>query len=571
MRARPGLLLPLLLGLVGCPDREEAPADVGARADLDAAPRPDPELPARAALFEASWEAGDYVRPVTEVYAALEQGHLFVGPDGLTEDAVAFVRLLRVLDDHGLDPRAVGCNESVVMAEGYRGDGDLVRRARLEVRLAEAFAYVLDHGGGLLSLERERTTEWAKNRWRERTIRYVETVARVRAEGMDAVLRDLFPPTVDYASLRAALRNYRELAAGEPFPDAPKMPRSKYHRLELGKTGGRVTALTRRLAAEGYFDLPPQDVFDEAVDAALRRYQRGHGLEEDGIAGPSVARWMKRTAAEKVLWLRTAMRRHRESRARRTPTHIRVNLPQFWLTASRDGETVLSFGVVVGDETEKEDEETKERSRPNATPLLQSMVSHVVWNPLWQVPDRVKQEELDLNVLVNPNWYAEHGYELRRNKDGSEHAVQLPGPDNSLGQLKVLFSNVHNVYMHDTPQRRYFTRGKRAYSHGCMRLGKPVELARFLLEPAGQWDAEEVRRLLEEPKEHDDYPKGLYERRWVKLKQRVPIFTEYQTVVADREGGVVFLADLYDLDRPYRSRLAREDRRLRREAARQER
>ena len=556
-------LLPLvLLVAVGCPSQPPPPPVRDAGPPPDVPLPPDPELPARAALFEASWEAEDYVRPVTEVYAALEQGHLFVGREALTPDGRALVRLLRVMEEHGLDPRGVGRNNLVADAEGYGLGADLDSRARLEVRLAAALAYALDHGGGLMTLEEERTLDWAKNRWRERTIRFIDSVARARSEGLEPVLRDLFPPTVAYASLQAALRHYRELAAGPPFPPPPKVYRSRTGRLERGTHGGRVAVLTARLAAEGFFATPGQETFDEAVETAALRYQRAHGLEEDGVIGPAVRRWMERSAADKVLWLRAAMRRHRESRARRAATHIRVNVPRFRLTAARDGVEALSFGVVVGDETEKEDEESGERSRPNATPLLESQVTHVVWNPLWQVPDRVKQEELDLNVLSDPNWYAAHGYELQRAPDGTEHAVQLPGPDNSLGQLKVLFPNTHNVYMHDTPNRRLFSRWRRAYSHGCMRLGRPLELARFLLEPGGQWDEAEVRRLLEEPQIDEEHPKGLYEHRWVKLAKPVPIFVEYQTVEADGEGGVVFLEDLYELDQAYRERLAGEDRRL---------
>lgn len=561
----------LVLGLmVGCP---EAPAPVAPEAPKEV--RPDPELPDRRALFQAAWGVTDYARPVTEIYASLERGYLFVGQAGLTEAGAIVVGELAGLHTHGLDPRAIGRDALVADARGWRG-GVAEERAALELRLAVGAAFWLDHMGGLLTLQEEAALTWAKSRWRERTVRFVEHLRRGAPS-----LPELGP---GYPALQAALARYQGIAG---FPSTPRVNRRRRRWLERGRRGPQVAVLARRLIAEGFMPPPvegqaPGETFDEAVEEGVRTFQQAHGIEPDGVVGPTVLRSMEVTPADKVLQLRVALRRAREGRIRvarhgggdgeeALQRYVRVNVPAFRLTAVDGGRTLLDMPLVVGSPKEEVDEESGERIRPNATPLMQATITHLVWNPLWHVPERIKNEELDPHLMDDPNWYALNGYRLEVDgAAGTERAVQMPGPDNALGQLKVLFPNRHDVYLHDTPKRGLFGRARRAASHGCMRMEDPVALAKILLLGGDQWDEAEATRLLTQPAESEEFPLGVYERRWVKLKRPAPVFIDYQTVTArpDLPGGVVFHDDLYALDAPYAERLKSEDARLDAEAAR---
>ena len=486
--------------LSGCPADPPPPAPPQAPTP----PPPDPELPDRQALYQEAWRATDYARPITEIYAALEEGYLFVSGNGLTEAGALLLNELVALHTHGLDPRAVGRDQLVVDARAWKG-GAPGERAALEVRLAVAMAFRLDHLGALLTLQQEPTFTWAKSRWRERTVGLVRHVQA----GMPAL--PSFGP--GYAAMVAALARYRQM------PDLPRTPRINRRRrrwLERGKRGPQVAVLARRLAAEGFLAAREDGAFGETFDATteqgVRAFQEAHGIEPDGVVGPTVLAWMDRTPADKVMQLRVAMRRAREARLRLSPldSYVRVNVPAFRLTVVEAGRQVLDMPIVVGSPKERVDEETEDRSRPNATPLMQATISHLVWNPLWQVPERIKSEELDPHLMDDPNWYALNGYKLEIDpKTDAEKAVQMPGPDNALGQVKVLFPNPHDVYLHDTPKRGLFGRARRAASHGCMRMEDPVALAKLLLVAGGQWDEAEVARLLNEPEESEEFPKGI--------------------------------------------------------------
>ncbi len=136
-----------------------------------------------------------------------------------------------------------------------------------------------------------------------------------------------------------------------------------------------------------------------------------------------------------------------------------------------------------------------------------------------------------------PPWYAANGYEVVHPGKSWEYVRQLNGDDNALGRVKVIFPNLHDVYLHDTPQKALFRREIRAFSHGCMRMHEPLTIAEWLLRNDGQYDEREVRKLLQETTYKPIF-----------LNRRVPVHVEYFTVRADDEGRAVFLIDIYDYD-----------------------
>ena len=156
-------------------------------------------------------------------------------------------------------------------------------------------------------------------------------------------------------------------------------------------------------------------------------------------------------------------------------------------------------------------------------------------NPVWNVPTRIVVYELEKEAEKNPDFYEKHGYIRRELSDGTVIIRQSPGPRNALGQVKLLFPNRHSIYMHDTPKKRLFRRTMRAFSHGCMRLHNPIDMAKFVLERDRGVTADDVDKVLKSELE-----------RGYSLKKPIPIHIEYNTI-AFRAGEEmpIFLNDVY--------------------------
>jgi murein L,D-transpeptidase YcbB/YkuD len=196
----------------------------------------------------------------------------------------------------------------------------------------------------------------------------------------------------------------------------------------------------------------------------------------------------------------------------------------------------MRFRVVTGNNKRVCDSETGKWTYPNATEPLMAKLDHVIVNPYWYVPSRIIREELEPKLADDPDYFEKKNYE-RVEIGGKETIRQKPGEGNALGRVKFIFPNPNNTYMHDTPHKKYFDFPVRDYSHGCIRVHKPRELARHLLEndPAGT--GYELESLIE---------KG--DQKYIELDNKIPVILEYYTVRVDDQGRVNFLADIYNKD-----------------------
>lgn len=327
------------------------------------------------------------------------------------------------------------------------------------------------------------------------------------------------PPHEGYERLQEALERYRRTAGGEepgPVPPGPT--------LKLGGRGDRVEALRERLAmaaeAEGAGTLPSADepeVFDVSLEIAVRDFQERHGLPVDGAAGPATLAELNRTAEEQIRKIEVNLGRWRRLPPDLGKRHVLVNVAAFRLDAVEDGRPVLDMRVIVG--------------RPHThTPVLSSAIDRVVLNPSWYVPTSIASKEL---------WPKGRSY-LRRNgyqvlPDG--RLRQRPGPDNSLGRVKFQFPNRFRVYLHDTPARSLFDRAVRAFSHGCIRIERPADLAAWALRDNPGWTPEAIQAAIDSGRE-----------RAVALPEPIPVHITYWTAWVDDYGTLRFAPDIYDLD-----------------------
>lgn len=371
-----------------------------------------------------------------------------------------------------------------------------------------------------------------------------------RAAGESSFAEEIaaLPPAIEqYDRLREGLATYfgyLEAGGWEAIPGSREWT--------VGRSGPEVRQLRVRLAAEDYFDGPlDSEVYDEALSDAVKHYQSTHQLRETGtMTGESYAS-MNLPVERRIAQIQLSMERIRQSPIVEdlARDYVWVNIPDFHAELWDAGERVRRWRVVVGRERWRRNRRG-EREIAGRTPMFSDQMLYVVFNPYWNVPAEIRREEYDHLIEADPNWLADNNFELHVGSDGAEHLRQLPGPSNALGLVKFLFPNEHDVYMHDTPSRSLFNRPTRAFSHGCVRVEDPMELAEVLLARDRGWSSWQTQRFIEQKM-------STGEEEWVTLREPLPVHIDYIGVRGADDGRMHFLADPYGHDRPEAE--ARED------------
>jgi murein L,D-transpeptidase YcbB/YkuD len=340
----------------------------------------------------------------------------------------------------------------------------------------------------------------------------------------DAIDR-LRPQEPAYDSLRRELARYRELAAKGPWPTVPK---GKTLKAGDSSSAERLTALRERLGAEGLLGRrrgggAGAAVYDSSLAGAIARFQERHGIVVDSFLGPETVASLNLPVAYRLGQIAANLERFRWLPRDLGSRYILVNVPAFRLQAFDGSQEKLQMKVIVG-------AEYKDRS----TPVFSDVMQYVVFRPYWNIPENIAAEEVLPAVEQNPGYLERNNYEMFT-AEGKERIRQRPGPGNALGLIKFMFPNDFDIYLHDTPDSTLFEKDIRGFSHGCIRLEKPAELAQWVL----GWPADSVRRMMESDKND----------RRVNLPQKIPVFIVYFTTYV-RGGELYFGNDLYARDEP---------------------
>ena len=385
-----------------------------------------------------------------------------------------------------------------------------------------------------------------KVRWRERRrllLGYLRDgmVEAFKREDLFPWMQSLIPPHPQYARLIEALARYRRYYAAGGWPKFSKVPG-----LRQGIRHEAVPALKKRLAAEEYYPPPGHEApeeFDEQygedLEESVRWYQRTHQMEVTGRPHKIFWQSLEVSAKKRVQYIKVALERWRESSITDPKGYyVFVNIPDFHLEVWRDGDRLMRFKTIVGNPYWGCDIRSGMWVRINQTPIQSGAIDTIVLNPWWAVPERILREEVMPRAEQDPSYLEANGFQcLERDKDTCVRMRQATGKENALGRVKFLFPSPHNTYLHDTPKKHFFELPIRAMSHGCVRLEKPLELARMLLQQDGQWDEEEFQRRHDRKREFD-----------LKLNRPVPIHVGYHSVRVDDSGDVHFLIDVYKHD-----------------------
>jgi len=362
----------------------------------------------------------------------------------------------------------------------------------------------------------------------------------------DVSVTEMRPQYEEYKELQKQLARYRDLIARggwEPVPEGKAVKPGQSADAE------RLTALRARLQAEGYAGgraaastpAPTESaqapksgkaanapasgtaIYDRELAGAVAQFQREHGIVVDSALGKETVNALNVSATYRIGQIAANMERYRWMPRALGDKYVFVNVPAFRLEAYDDAKKIMEMKVIVGAEFEDRN-----------TPVFSDSMQYVVFRPYWNATDSIMAKELWPKVESDPTYLERNDYEIVT-EGGKQRIRQKPGDKNALGLVKFMFPNTFSIYMHDTPEHELFQKDVRAFSHGCIRLEKPEEMAKWVL----GWSDQQVREAMES--DRDD--------RHVNLKEKVPVYIVYFTTFM-RDGRLHFGNDLYGRDRP---------------------
>jgi len=377
----------------------------------------------------------------------------------------------------------------------------------------------------------------------------------VNGQDVKAELAQIGPPFAAYKRTLEALQHYLQLAGND---DGERLPVSNKP-IAAGSTYDGIARLTRLLRLLG--DLPADtavpnssNLYQGALVNAVKRFQSRHGLNPDGRLDAQTLANLNTPLSQRVEQLRLTLERWHWLPYRFTEPPIIVNIPEFRLRAfESNGNVDLTMNVIVG------------KAFHHKTPVFEKDMRFVVFRPYWNVPPSIQRSEIVAALQKDRGYIAKKGFEvvtsggqvvtsgavtdevLAQLRSGKMEVRQKPGATNALGLVKLMFPNEYNVYLHSTPSPQLFAQTRRDFSHGCIRVEKPAELAAWVLRDKANWSLEKVQEAMNSGKDNLQ----------VNLTDPTPVLILYGTAVVEPDGQVHFFDDIYGYDDELKQALAK--------------
>lgn len=425
-----------------------------------------------------------------------------------------------------------------LLSKDYHGDLlnklEALTPEEQEILLTDAFLTLSSHlKFGKVNAE-TIATDWKQKKKQVDTLPLLDNIEV--SESIENVLNTLRPVSARYFRL---INAYDRLL---PHADLFTESLSLTPAIKKGQLDSRIPEIRRRLAfwgdAQTDADAAKESTkYDESLFIAMQKFQARHGLDKDGVIGKETLSALNVSVSQRLKDLAVNMERWRwlEDMGQRFAV---VNIANFDLRIYQDNEVVFQKPVIVGRNYRK-------------TPVFSDRIRYLVLNPTWTVPQKLALEDKLPEIKKDPDYLNRLGFTLYQSgtsniidpatvdwtnytKQFPFRMVQSPGPMNALGQVKFMFPNQYDVYLHDTPSRELFSQTQRAFSSGCIRVSDPIELAEFLLKDQG-WTRHRIDEVL-----------ASRVTETVHLKTPMPIHLEYWTAWVEREGTLNFRNDIYE-------------------------
>ena len=416
-------------------------------------------------------------------------------------------------------------------------EDDPTQKAKLELMATEAFLlFAQDISGGILKPNMIDANINVDPQRREAS----ELLASL-TESFDvsSFFENLFPRSNEYEYLVGELRRMRDILRngswGDPVPSGTT--------LQIGMTHEHVPFLRKRLSKMGYpVSQTNQRIFDEQLDASVKKFQEYHGLNPDGVFGKRSIEAINVSPKTRLVQVLVNLERMRWNNQDRGTEYVSVNQANFYAYFKSGNKKVWESRVVIG-------------LPSNQTAEFNDTMTHMVVNPTWHVPKSIAVDEYLPLIQKDSNFLVDN--EMVLMVRGTDTIIdsnlidmqaftpdnfpflikQIPSNINALGMVKFMFPNKFSIYMHDTPMKELFFKDERTFSHGCIRLQEPFEFAYSLLRNQVVDPVNKFQEILK--KEEETY---------INLSRNIPVYITYRTAFFDDFGQVHYRADVYGRD-----------------------
>jgi murein L,D-transpeptidase YcbB/YkuD len=504
------------------------------------------EIIAAGQLSDLRWpNFSDYKVHVKNFYEPSDYAFAWLHNGDVTEQARLVIEVLQQADNKGLNAEDYDASRWVGRLTGLKQSPSPEEQARFDISLTVCvMRYISDlHIGRVNPQHLDFMLDVGPKKY---DLPSLVREKLLHSDKVQAELDEVEPPFAGYKRTQQALQHYLGLERqddGEQLPVSAKA-------VEPGSSYPGTSRLTRLLHL--LEDLPPDaaptdgsNLYGDALVKAVKHFQQRHGLSPDGRLGQETLKQLNTPLSFRVQQLRLTLERWRWIPYAFLRPPVVINIPEFRARAyGDDGRVGLATNVIVG------------KAYRHQTPVFERNMKFVVFRPYWNVPPGIHRSEIVPSIKRDRNYIAKKGYEvttpqgvivttgaitdevLQQLSAGKLLVRQKPGPANALGLVKLMFPNEYNVYLHSTPSLGLFSRSRRDFSHGCIRVEKADELAAWVLRDKPEWTLERVRAAMQSSSDNVQ----------VNLSESVPVLILYGTAVVDEENQVHFFNDIYGHD-----------------------
>lgn len=324
-----------------------------------------------------------------------------------------------------------------------------------------------------------------------------------------------------YRGLQKELLRYNQIKRKGGWSELPSITKT----YKPGTAGNIIVALKKRLQQSGdYTGIDTSNVYTSKLAEAVKRTQAMYGLKQNGIIDKSLIKHLNIPTEDRIQQMLLNLERMKWM-PEEPSKYLLANIPEYRLHVFENGKEALAMNIVVG-------------KAVNRTVIFSNELKYVVFSPYWNVPRSIVRNEIYPAMKRSSSYLRRNNMEVTGYSGGLPVVRQKPGGGNALGGVKFIFPNSYNIYFHDTPSRYLFNSQKRAFSHGCVRLEQPFDLAVYLLRKQPEWTEKKIKAAMNRSTE-----------KWVALDKTVPVFITYFTAWVDRDGLLHFAEDIYGHDK----------------------